>query len=67
MSINEAMSTCFKNGITVYPVICGKNHKIEYSLNGLSQTRYKKILKNPKELNLAMQKTYIYFGEKLSK
>jgi hypothetical protein len=67
MSINEAMSICFKNGIKVYPVIYGKKHKIEYSLNGKSQTRYEKILQNSKEISIAMKKTYVYLANKTLK
>ena len=65
MDINEASAICIRRGILVYPVVIGGRHQIEYSNNGISQTRYKKILKTPKEINEAMTKTYIFLAKKL--
>ena len=71
MNINEAMKICFDNKVKVYPVISIENKKkvtqIEFSL-GLDKTqRYKKTLKESKEISLAMKKTYIYLAEKIKR
>jgi len=65
MDINEASAICIRKDLLVYPVGAKGGHKIEYSLNGISQTRYNKILKTSKEVNKAMEKTYIYHAKKL--
>ena len=65
MNIDNIVSLCMKNGIKVYPVSFNKNHKIEYSRNGIVTKTFDKILKTPKEVSNAMIKTYIYLAERI--
>lgn len=67
MEINKAMSLCLKNGIKVYPVqINRKKIFIESDKNG-KVTRYKKVLDNIKDINKAIESTYIFLAEKTNK
>ena len=63
MDISYAMSVCLRSGLKVYPVVTGRNFKIEIDDNG-NLTRYNKEV-NSKELNKAMSETYKYFAAKL--
>ena len=65
--INKAMGVCFKNGVKVYPVLSGRDHKIQVEINGKKQPPYNKILRNSKEVNDAMTSTYFYCAEKILK
>tara|TARA_R110002020_G_scaffold453632_2_gene668629 strand:- start:2827 stop:3042 length:216 start_codon:yes stop_codon:yes gene_type:complete len=67
MDINKAMQICFKEKIAVYPIIKSKEHKIEYSVNGVVEKRYSKILSTKKQVNEAVKKTYIYLANSIVK
>ena len=61
MDINEAMRVCFKNNIKVYP------HKRKIYVAELNKPTivYQKELTNPKDINNAMELTYIYHAKKM--
>ena len=62
MDINEAMVICFKNNVKVYPHK-GKIHVAELNKQTIV---YDKKLLNPKDINNAMTKTYIYHAKKIT-
>ena len=64
MEINKAMSRCFKNNTIVYVVHSAPYYFIEIDVNGLIK-KYDKPLLKSKEINEAMEKTYIFLAKKL--
>lgn len=66
MENHEAIAICFKNNIKVYPVVSEKTRfQIEYSVNDVPKKRFDKVLKDSKEVNIAMTKTYHFLAQKL--
>ena len=61
MDINDAMVICFKSHLKVYP------HKRKIVVEQLNKNTivYGKELYNPKKVNDAITKTYIFHAERL--
>ena len=68
MDINQAMAICFKNGIKCYVVINSneRNFQIEAIVQG-KPIRFPKTLKNKREANRALEKTYIFYANQIKK
>tara|TARA_R110002012_G_scaffold321835_1_gene551705 strand:+ start:2608 stop:2802 length:195 start_codon:yes stop_codon:yes gene_type:complete len=62
MDVNDAMRVCFKNNIKVYP------HKRKIHVAELNKPTivYEKELTSPKDINKAMELTYIYHAKKIT-
>lgn len=68
MEINQAMLTCHKNGIKVYPIPNTRlGTQIEVKKNEEEPIRYKKRLNSHEDVNEAVKKTYIHFATKITK
>lgn len=60
IAISKAAHICLRNGIKVYPVIVGRDFKIEVDNNGEILRYNKKV--NSKNLNSAISKTVKYYA-----
>ena len=65
MTINEAMSICFKEGVEVYPMRINGEWKIEVKKQGQKPTQYKKSVEAGSKTSLAIAKTYLYLAKKI--
>ena len=65
MRFDEYQHKCISNGVKIYPVWIKtlSKFRIEVSINGVKKQIKKDI--SQKEINEAMQKTYIFYGKKL--
>lgn len=58
------MSICFRNDTIVFPVIYGKEFRIQVQEGKKKPKEYKKLVTQGIETNEAMRKTYIYLAKK---
>jgi len=63
MEVSDAMAKCLKNKIKCYPVKNRLGWQIEYIVLN-KKYKFDKILNGSKEINKAMEKTYIYLSNK---
>ncbi len=65
LTISNAMSICFKNGVKAYVICLNKNTFYIESIVSGKVKRYSKSSKNNKEANEALKKTYIFLAKKI--
>jgi hypothetical protein len=67
MDIGKIMQICIKNGLTVYPVL--RNHEwfIQSNFNGKKKTFPTAVSANGKELDKAIESTWVYYYNNLFK